>query len=279
MPELPEVETIARELRETQLIGKTIDRAVVFWERSIANLIPKQFSKEIKNKTIQNITRRGKYLVFTLSDGWTLLVHLRMTGKFMIDVKEGDPHSHERVRLYLNDGRILRYEDQRKFGKWTLTQHPESILDVIGLEPLDTEFTLKAFKHLIKDKKRQIKPLLLDQHMIAGIGNIYADEALWEARIHPACSAASLSDVEVKALYQAIIMVLKAGVENIGTSLGAARANYFSVSGRRGNNQYKLKVFRRESLPCFRCGTIIEKIVLAQRGTHFCPVCQLNLSK
>lgn len=273
MPELPEVETIARELREENLIGLTIKRSEVYWERTLSNLNSSAFCLQILNQTIQNISRRGKFLVFKLTKD-TLLVHLRMTGKFLISKNESPPTSHERIRLYLSDKRILHFEDQRKFGKWHLSSHPEEILKNIGVEPLSPEFTLKHFLEIIKGRHQKAKPFLLDQRYIAGLGNIYVDEALWESQIHPARSLDTLSEKDKIVLYNAIIKVLIAGVENIGTSLGAARANYFSVSGRRGTHQHALKVFRRNGLKCSRCGSEIKKIVLAQRGTHFCPLCQ-----
>jgi formamidopyrimidine-DNA glycosylase len=275
MPELPEVETIVRELRESSLIGLGIQKAVVFWDRSIANLISRQFCQKIDSQRILDIQRRGKFLVFDLTRD-TLLVHLRMTGKFLISQDESEPHAHERVRLYLDDGRILRYEDQRKFGKWYLTSHPEQFLDKLGLEPLSKDFTVDAFRKCLAHRHRQIKPFLLDQQYVAGLGNIYVDEALWVARIHPLRSIETLKAKEVAQLHRAIINVLKKGVENTGTSLGAARANYFSVSGRRGTNQQTLNVFRREGTPCPVCHTTIQKITVAQRGTHFCPHCQLQ---
>lgn len=273
MPELPEVETIVRELQEAHLIGLKIDRAIVFWDRSIAKLSSASFSERIVNQKILDITRRGKFLVFKLSKD-TLLVHLRMTGKFFIENIHSPVHSHERVRLILSNKKILRFEDQRKFGKWYLLEDPEEILDKVGIEPLSKNFTLIAFKNLLEKSNRQIKPFLLDQHKIAGLGNIYVDEALWEAKIHPLSLTKKLNDQEIKLLHKAIIMVLKKGIENTGTTLGSNRANYYSVSGRRGSNQETLKVFRQEGLPCFRCKSIIKKIVVAQRGTHFCPHCQ-----
>ena len=197
-----------------------------------------------------------------------------MTGKFFVENISAPVHSHERVRLILDNKMILRFEDQRKFGKWYLLQDPEEMLGKIGIEPLSKKFTFLAFKNLLEKNNRQIKPFLLDQHKIAGLGNIYVDEALWEAKIHPLSLTKTLNDPELKLLHKAIIMVLKKGIENTGTTLGSNRANYFSVSGRRGSNQDTLKVFRQEGLPCFRCKTIIQKIVVSQRGTHFCPNCQ-----
>lgn len=275
MPELPEVETIVRELLEHSLVGLKIQHAEVFWERSLGSQPMDVFCELIKNQSIQGIARRGKFIQFSLSTGMTLLVHLRMTGKFLITKEDTPPKSHERIRLYLSDGRILRYEDQRKFGKWHLTSNPEKWLDHIGIEPLSPLFTLHAFNQILKKRKCKIKPFLLDQRFIAGLGNIYADEALWLAKIHPTRLISTLTAKEITALHQGIITALSEGVANIGTSLGSTRANYFSVSGRRGTNQYKLNVFRREGLPCSRCKTIIQKMFIAQRGTHFCPHCQI----
>lgn len=272
MPELPEVETIVREMREASLIGLKITSASVFWERSIAQQPSTSFCETIADQTILDIGRRGKFIIFSLTQN-KLLVHLRMTGKFLIDKKKALQDPHERLRLYLSDGRVLHYMDQRKFGKWYLSDS-EKLLQKIGLEPLSSDFSLYAFQNLLKGVHRRIKPFLLDQRFIAGIGNIYADEALWAAKIHPARSTHSLNKQEISALYKAIISVLKTGIENTGTTLGSSKANYYSVSGRRGSNRDKLKVFRCDGLPCPRCKTTIQKIVLAQRGTHFCPYCQ-----
>lgn len=271
MPELPEVETIVRELRDAHLIGIKIDHANVFWDRTIATPTPKEFCKKISQQSISNIARRGKFIVITLSED-TLLVHLRMTGKFLISNQNDPPHSHERVRLKLSDGRFLRYEDQRKFGKWYLLSKPEEFLKPLGIEPLSEEFTLEAFQNLLKRHNKQIKPFLLDQRFISGLGNIYVDEALWLSKIHPTRPLSTLTKKEIKELHDAIPLVLQKGIDNTGTSLGAARANYYSVSGRRGTNQ--LNVFRKEGQECPRCKTLLKKIVVGQRGTHFCPKCQ-----
>lgn len=275
MPELPEVETIVREMRASSLEGSTIDKAIVYWHRSIAIPNYLDFPQQIEQQTIRSISRRGKFLVFSLSQD-TLLVHLRMTGKFILSSQHSPAVTpHERVRLYLKDGRVLRYEDQRKFGKWYLVSDPQERLGDMGIEPLSTEFTLEAFTALLNRYKRGIKSFLLNQKYVAGLGNIYVDEALWQAKIHPLRPANQLSIAEIKLLHQAIIEVLQSGVDNLGTSLGAKRANYSSVSGKQGRNQHKLNVFRRNGHPCPRCHTTILKIVVAQRGTHLCPYCQL----
>lgn len=269
MPELPEVETIVKELNLADLIGKKIVKAEVYWARSAE---PSLFSSEIKGQTILSIQRRGKYIVFSLNRD-TLLVHLRMTGKFFI--KKGVPPTpHERIRLHLEDGRALCFEDQRKFGRFYLLEKPQEKLGQIGVEPLSPSFTRERLKELLQGRRSALKPLLLDQRLIAGLGNIYADEALWEAKLHPLTPADRLSSLEIAALHKAIQKVLRKGVENMGTTLGNAQANYYSVSGRKGRNQDQLNVFRQEGKPCPRCQTPIQKIRVAQRGTHFCPVCQ-----
>lgn len=275
MPELPEVETIVRELRDSHLIGKKIRQVKVFWARSIASPTVPEFCSQLVDQTIVDIKRRGKFIVFTLSKD-ALLIHLRMTGKLKISKRIKEISSHERVQLQFDDGRFLRYDDQRKFGKWYLASSPEMILGGLGLEPLSKEFTLTSFKKLFINKTLPIKPFLLSQHYVAGLGNIYVDEALWEAKIHPLRKVNSLSQHEITALHHAIIKVLKQGIAHMGTSLGNKLANYFSVSGRRGGNQTQLKVFRRDGLSCSRCRSQIIKMTVAQRGTHLCPNCQKN---
>jgi len=273
MPELPEVETIVRELNDHSLIGSKIMSAVIFWERTIGAPSCTDFCRQIKGQVIKCIERRGKFIVITLSQQ-TLLIHLRMTGKLSFSKQKDLISSHERVRLKLDDGRFLHYEDQRKFGKWYLVDDPQTKLDLIGIEPLSVEFNVEALKKLLIRSSLPIKIFLLNQRYVAGIGNIYADEALWEAKIHPLKKANSLNPTEIKALLLAIKHVLNGGIANQGTSLGSKMANYFSVSRRRGNNQNQLKVFRKDGLKCPRCQTVIIKMTVAQRGTHLCPLCQ-----
>ncbi len=273
MPELPEVETIVRELNAEEIMRAKIIKAHVFWPRTLDSMRVKDFCKQVAGRTILNVSRRGKFIVFTLSTG-SLLVHLRMTGKFYLTAPEKTELPHERVQLWLDDGRVLRYADQRKFGKWYLLDRPEEKLDELGIEPLSKEFTLPLFRELLKGRKTQAKPFLLNQSYIVGLGNIYVDEALWEAKIHPKRPIGTLTKKESEALHRAIPQVLRKGIEHKGTSLGSHNANYFSVSGRRGGNQYKLNVFRQDGLPCPRCRTRLIKITLVQRGTHLCPSCQ-----
>ena len=274
MPELPEVETIASDLLAAGLVGVQIVEARVFWERTVAMPTVDQFCKKIAGQKICGISRRGKFLVFSLSKD-TLLVHLRMTGKFSIISSDNlEKHSHERVQLWLADRRVLSYQDQRKFGKMYLLNNPEEILGNIGLEPLSDQFTLIAFLSMLKGHKSQIKPFLLNQKYIAGLGNIYVDEALWEAKIAPQRTIDTLSKKELKLLHHAIQAVLIRAIAHKGTSLGTHRGNYYSASGRQGQNQTRLNVFRLDNKPCPRCGHLIRKIIVAQRGTHYCPHCQ-----
>jgi formamidopyrimidine-DNA glycosylase len=273
MPELPEVETIVRELNESDLIGLKIVSVAVYWPRTIAGLSVEKFCSQLTNQTIERVSRRGKFIVIRLNRE-TLLIHLRMTGKITLSNEEGYALSHERLRLTLSDGRTLHFADQRKFGKWSLEANPEILLDKLGLEPLSVEFTPKAFQAMLKLSTQAIKPFILDQKHVVGIGNIYSDEALWLAKIHPLKKANQLTPTQSKALHQAIIKVLELGIANKGTSLGSAESNYFSVSRRRGRQQDQLHVFRQEGLPCPRCQQTIIKIKVAQRGTHLCPHCQ-----
>lgn len=275
MPELPEVETIVKDLKLAGLIGKKIVQAHIYWPRIIEAPAAQTFISKVEKQTIKNIRRRAKYIVIDLSHG-TLLIHLRMTGKFNILSALAPPDKHEHVRLVFDDKTILSYLDPRKFGRWSWYEDPTEKLEQLGFEPLSKEFTLAALKKLIHQHSTQIKPFLLNQKYVAGLGNIYVDEALWRAKIHPQTLANELNENEIKHLHEAIKHVLEIGVKNQGTSLGLGKGNYFSVSGRRGGHQNHLKVFRRDGEACPRCQEIIKKIIVTQRGTHFCPRCQIK---
>lgn len=274
MPELPEVQTIVNDLNAADLIGVPISGAKIFWARTIAEPSPEQFCKLIKDRTFTNIRRRGKHLVFETDNGMTMLLHLRMSGRLHL-VADATPRiKHEHVIIKFNDTRQLRFHDTRKFGRIHLTNDPETILGRLGPEPLDSGFTEKVLADRLRRHRRLLKPLLLDQAFVAGLGNIYVDEALWDAKLHPNRIAAALSINEIKALHRAIPKVLKRGLKNLGTSLGTGKANFYSVARHRGRNKDKLKVFRRTGLPCPRCKATIERIIVGQRSTHICPKCQ-----
>lgn len=277
MPELPEVETLVRRLRES-VIGRTIQEVTLYWKRTIARPAPKEFARMLRGYTVQAIDRRAKYLVFTLIGAdpapaqgdcestplHFLLIHLKMSGKLSVVEADAPIEKHDRVVFHLDDGRQLRFNDVRKFGKMWVVIDPEEVTGSIGPEPLAADFNLPKFRALVKSRTGVIKPLLLNQAFLAGVGNIYADEALWRAKIHPLRSADSLSDAEIAALYRSIRRVLRTAIEDEGTDAGDG-----VIEG-----DYIPRVYGREGQPCYRCHQPLQKIVVGQRGTHFCPQCQ-----
>lgn len=273
MPELPEVQTIVNDLITADVEGTEIASVAVYWPRSIAT---PNFARRIKGRRIEHITRRGKYLVFGLSGGPSMLVHLRMSGRLHL-CSSDIPHApHEHVILSLTDGRDLRLHDTRKFGRFHLVEDAAEVLKTLGVEPLDTAFTPQLLGTILGQHRRMLKPLLLDQRLIAGLGNIYVDEALWEAGLHPCRGSDTLDAREIRGLHAAIRLVLRRGLANRGTSLGKGRTNFASIGRTHGRNAVDLQVFRRTDQPCPRCGTKIERFIVGQRGTHICPHCQRN---
>ncbi len=264
MPELPEVETIVRSLRPA-LLGRTVQRVEILWEKTIAEPVPEDFPARIQGQRIRQADRRGKYLRLRLSHD-TLLVHLRMSGDLRLQPPATAAATHDRLRLQLDDGHWLAFNDTRKFGRIWLTDAPQRILGKLGPEPDDPALTPARFHAMLTQRRRALKALLLEQRFLAGIGNIYADEALYRAQLHPLRPAASLTPAEADRLLSAIREVLAAGIAHNGTSIDWIY--------RGGNYQQYLNVYGREGQPCRQCNTPIGKIRIAQRGTHFCPVCQ-----
>ena len=268
MPELPEVETLVRRLREP-VIGRTLKDVNIYWKRTVAQPAPKEFARLLRGCTVQAIDRRAKYLVFTLAPRAStmsvyLLVHLRMSGKLSV-VAAGMPREkHDRVVFDLDRDQQLRFNDVRKFGRMWVVIDPEEVTGSIGPEPLAATFSLPKFRRLIQSRSGVIKPLLLNQNFLAGVGNIYADESLWRAQIHPLRRVDSLSDAEVAALYRSIRRVLRQAIEAEGTDAGDG-----VIEG-----DYEPRVYGRTGYPCSRCHQPIHRIVVGQRGTHFCPTCQ-----
>lgn len=271
MPELPEVETIAKDLAKAGIILSKITHATVYNPSTIGKPSIPLFKKRLAENKIKAIHRRGKWLVLTLSDGF-LIIHLRMTGRFHIYSKDEPLSKHEHVVLDFANGKQLRFHDTRKFGRWYLVDDPDEILGSLGPEPLT--WNEKEFSAALKAKNRQLKPLLLDQEFIAGLGNIYVDEALWEAKLDPKRLSSTVSVDDAKVLFAGIQKVLKRGIDTSGTSLGKGKTNYYRLEGNQGEHQTRLNVFRKTGKPCPRCGTTIKRIVVAQRSTHFCPHCQ-----
>ena len=277
MPELPEVETVVRDLCDAGFVGRTIVGSRISWERTIEKISVRAFKTKVHGSKIVSVTRRAKYIVIELSSGQWLLIHLRMTGKLVM-AENGVPRpTHERVVLVLDDGSELRFIDTRKFGRWTLLKDANERLGSLGPEPLSAEFKPKHLYEILQSHHRKLKPLLLDQHILAGLGNIYVDEAMWYAEVHPCLISDTLTEAQSNALYRSIRKVLRKGIKSMGTSLGTGKGNFYSVAGRRGRNQDGLQVFRRTGEPCPRCETIIERMIVGQRSTHLCPECQVSV--
>lgn len=275
MPELPEVETVVRDLRKTSLINSRILSAHILWEKTAALPEKAEFINILKNRTVTGIRRRAKFIILDLSGSWSVLIHLRMTGRLTLKSKGNALSSYARLYLSLDNNSILEFSDTRKFGRWYLLKDVREKLKHLGPEPLNVKFRPELFYSMLKSSNRMIKALLLDQTFVSGLGNIYVDEALWLSKIHPATIPSKLSKKQALALHAAIQNVLKKGIKNAGTSLGKSDLNFYSVSGRRGRNQDALNVYRRKNEPCGRCKALIERLVIAQRGTHICPKCQI----
>jgi len=276
MPELPEVETIIRSISNAVLpsmsiLNQEVMRVDVFWNRTLANQTPSSFAQRMCGQRILSIFRRGKFLVFQLTKD-VMLIHLRMSGDVRVERSfdangvPQKPHKHDRLIItFANHTRLIFY-NPRKFGRVWLMDDPDSVLASLGPEPLDPNLSPQLFFKKLQAHKRQIKPLLMDQHFLAGLGNIYTDEALFHARIHPLRISNAIKREESKALLDAIRLVLKEGIRRNGASIdwvyrGGEFQNQFQVYGRAGD-------------PCPRCGAKIERIVVSQRGTHICVNCQ-----
>lgn len=273
MPELPEVETVRRTLSEL-VIGKTIQSVDVRLSRIIRRPEdPHLFAALLEGQTIRTIDRRGKFLLFQLDD-FVLVSHLRMEGRYGL-YKENDPmEKHTHVIFSFTDKFQMRYKDVRQFGTMDLFARGEEYscppLNKLGLEPLHKDFTFEAFQQAIGSRTTKIKPLLLNQAYIVGIGNIYVDEALFRAGIHPERTAESLDQTERSTLHASIVQTLQEAVEAGGSSI----KSYVNGQGEIGMFQHQFKVYGRTNEPCVTCGRPIQKSVVGGRGTHICPVCQ-----
>jgi formamidopyrimidine-DNA glycosylase len=270
MPELPEVETVVRALREP-LVGRRVESMWYDWANTIHSPDPTSFAARIQGQTFRAVNRRAKYILCELDDD-VLVVHLKMTGRLYVVDNTSVEHADRWVhfRLQLDGGKQLRFSDSRKFGKVYLTSDINTITGKIGPEPLSDDFTADVMRERLANRSKMIKPLLLDQTFIAGVGNIYADEALHRAGIHPQRRSDTLSDNEVSALYETVRAALEEGIRQQGATIGW----YRKPDGSRGAMQDHFFVYDREGEPCYTCGTPISKIRVGQRGTHFCPQCQ-----
>jgi formamidopyrimidine-DNA glycosylase len=273
MPELPEVETVVRGLRQP-LIGRTIIGFWFDWPRTIGSPDPDQFEARVVGQTFQRIERRAKYIVCHLNDE-LLIVHLKMTGRlYVAPVESSYPDDRWlHFKLSLDNDHELRFSDARKFGKVYLSQDFATITTgaaSLGPEPLDDSFTVEAFRARLVGRSTVLKALLLDQSFVAGVGNIYADEALFRAKLHPLRKADTLTDSESALLYQTVRDALWAGIDYEGASINW----YRKPDGTQGESQKHFYAYGRDGLPCLVCGTPLLKTRVAQRGTHYCPSCQ-----
>jgi len=275
MPELPEVETIARDLQHA-LTGQQVADVTVLWPRIVASPSPEGFRARLAGQTVRSVGRRAKFLVLGLSSD-CLIVHLRMTGQLLIDPDRvripvagacEDPHVH--LALHLRSGRALCYRDVRKFGRFWLVADPSGVLGSLGPEPLDDALTPARLHAMLRKRRRRLKDLLLDQTFLAGLGNIYVDEVLWEARLSPRFLGSAMEEKDSARLQGTIRVVLQRAIAARGTTL----RDYRDARGAPGANQDHLIVYGRAGEACPRCGGVIVREVVAGRGTYFCPTCQ-----
>jgi len=274
MPELPEVETVARMLREP-LVGRRIEAAWVGWPRAVAPLGPRAFSNRVVGRTIRSVGRRAKYLLLELErdglpSGW-LVGHLRMSGRLQIFPAASDRGPYCRLCLSLTGEQSLHFIDVRKFGRLRHAARPELVLPALGPEPLGEGFSAQWLFQALRGRRRQLKPLLLDQSFLAGLGNIYVDEALFSAGLHPLASSDRISRRRAAALHDSIRSVLTAALAGNGSSFDAF---YRTPEGQPGRYQDQFLIYGRDGRPCRRCGRTIVKLAVGQRGTHVCTKCQ-----
>lgn len=272
MPELPEVENVKNTLNKF-LPGKKITDVKIYWENIIKHPGTEEFILKLKGQTFQNVYRRGKFLIFHLDED-VLVSHLRMEGKYGLNQRDEPADKHTHVIFQFSDGTELRYRDVRKFGTMHLypkgTEESHAPLKTLGIEPLSDSLTAALLKKLFANRKRNIKSVLLDQTLIAGLGNIYVDEVLFQAGIHPETLANKLTQPRLKKLKTAITEILSESVKHGGSSI----RSYTNAVGETGGFQLKLFVYGRKNEACRVCGTEIERLVVAGRGTHICKTCQ-----
>ncbi len=271
MPELPEVEVIKKGLKG-KLKHRIIKGVDVLFKGSIKGLSPLSFGKRIKGKAFREVSRRGKFLIFSLDDGSFLIIHLRMTGQLVCCPANERVDKYTCLIFALDNNFQLRFLDKRRFGVVYLVKGWEEIaaLANLGPEPLEDNFTSLSLEEVLKGQRRKIKIVLIDQNVLAGLGNIYAVEALYQARVDPERRANQLTGFQIKALHGAIKDILKKAISAGGTSTDT----YRDAEGKKGRFQYQLQVYGREGDPCYRCGVRISREKISGRSTYFCPKCQ-----
>jgi formamidopyrimidine-DNA glycosylase len=271
MPELPEVETVVRGLR-APLAGRTITGVTYDYPGGLVTPDGPLFTARIAGQPVRGVDRRAKYILIHL-DPDTLIIHLKMTGRLYVVPDDEQQHADRWAHFVfqLDNGHQLRFSDSRKFGRVYLVSDPPEVIGALGPEPLGDEFTLDLFRERLARRAGLLKPLLLNQSFLAGMGNIYVDEALFASQLHPLRRASTLSEHDIARLYAAIREALTLGIAREGASVNW----YRKPDGTKGSAQDGLRAYGRTGQPCSRCGHPIEKIVVGQRGTHYCPVCQV----
>lgn len=270
MPELPEVETVVRSLRE-DVIGRKILDIKNSWPNHLASVDLVEMRKRVIGSEITGINRRGKYIVFDLDSPDTMIIHLKMTGQLLLQPATSAEGDHVHTTFLLSGDDELRFRDVRKFGRVYLTQKPVEILGQLGPEPLSESFTPRLLNEMLLGRRRVLKPLLLDQHFISGIGNIYADESLFHAKLAPNRLSNTISEDESRQLYSSIRKTLQFAVDRGGATI----SDYRQPDGSEGEMQNSFKVYGKAGDPCRRCDGIIERIILGGRSTFFCASCQI----
>ena len=268
MPELPEVETVKNELL-SHVVGRSISQVTLLWEGMLRQPAAAEFHHRIAGKKITGLSRRGKYLIFSLQNGASLIVHLKMSGSLLIG-RGSPPPRHTRAIIHLNNGTSVFFRDPRKFGTIQLVEEKADILGRLGPEPLAPGFTPEKLAERLSRRQAPIKAVLIDQSFVAGIGNMYADEALFSARINPLRPAGNLSPAEVRRLHNAIQQVLRSAIGYRGASV----STYLRPSGEPGTAHFHFQVAHQGGRPCPACGTAIQRIPIRSRGSYYCPRCQ-----
>jgi formamidopyrimidine-DNA glycosylase len=267
MPELPEVETIRNELTPW-VAGQSFTQVTILDTKLVCDGSAEEIRRGLTGQKVESLQRRGKYLIFHLSNGSSLIIHLRMTGSLLLDPKDADRYG--RAVFQLSNGHHFVFSDRRRLGKLWLVDDDDIVISKLGPEPFDESFTPDIFEQKLSRHHIPIKAALLDQSIVAGIGNMYADEALFAARIHPLRKADDLSPVEVQTLYHSIRRVLQAAITNKGASVDT----YIRPEGELGTAHFNFKVAHRGGELCPVCGSLIERCLVQNRGTYFCPRCQ-----
>ncbi|HYM15490.1 MAG TPA: bifunctional DNA-formamidopyrimidine glycosylase/DNA-(apurinic or apyrimidinic site) lyase [Dehalococcoidia bacterium] len=275
MPELPEVETVRRDL-EARIVGRAITACAISPDapRLVQLVPPAEFCRQLAGRAVRGLRRRGKYLIVDLDDGRAWVIHRRMSGNILYRTPADPPDDYTRAVFTLDDGHELRWTDLRKFGTMWLVEDATMVMESLGPEPLDAAFTADVLRARAGKRAAPIKSVLLDQSVLAGMGNLYTDEALHAAKIHPQRPANKLTPTDWANLHAGIVRSLRLGIDARGSSLGTTLRDHINVDGAPGQNQETVRAYGRDGEPCYTCGTPMRRIKVGGRSSVFCPKCQ-----